>query len=272
MRTALRRSCKVALEVGGIQVSALFDTGSEINLMPCKTYARMSLPLVDRNLYLSDANNNSTCLMGYSEGVRMACGPVVVSQHVYVQQEASYEFLVGMPFLRSTRAETWFDKAGSLWVRLHGSDGISVSVCMTHPDDPRNITKLVTTTPPHHHHDDEEYGTMRATLVRDDDVPDGIDDELEWPVNWDGPRRMDWAVEVEHDLRQRKEGRERPVILDGQRVQLMPISEEERREEGRDEDVRDVFVAELEAGTNWDLVMPVKELRGWVADLKKEDQ
>jgi hypothetical protein len=110
---------RIWLTVGGVEVNALWDTGSEVNLVPKSTYIKMGVPLAEGDHYLTDANNNTSRLFGYLENVSVKCGLVEVKQHIYVQHHAQYDCLLGMPFLQATEAKTWFDEAGSLWVRLH---------------------------------------------------------------------------------------------------------------------------------------------------------
>ena len=112
---------RLELTVAGIKVSALFDTGSEVNLMPHRVYTRTNVPLTKSNHYLTDANAGSTLLLGFAENVEVICGAIELNQHIHVQKDATYEFLVGMPFMRATQARTWWDEHGSYWVKMTGS-------------------------------------------------------------------------------------------------------------------------------------------------------
>ncbi|GAA5958903.1 hypothetical protein JCM10213_008535 [Rhodosporidiobolus nylandii] len=125
---------KIYMQLQGIEVAALFDTGSEINLCPRRIYVKTGMPLQEGRLFLTDANSNSTRLLGSMENAELSCGPMRVKQHVYVQKDSSYDVLLGMPFISSVSTRTWFDGDGSLWCKMVDHDDNEVTVCMTRPD------------------------------------------------------------------------------------------------------------------------------------------
>ncbi|GAA5843759.1 hypothetical protein JCM3766R1_000535 [Sporobolomyces carnicolor] len=132
---------KLLIELEGMRMAAIFDTGSEINLCPKRTYSKTRLPLQEGNVFLTDANSGCSQLLGIVENVDIGCGPLKTRQHFYVQKEATYDLLLGMPFIRGVNASTWFDDEESLWCRMRGPGGQTVAVCMTRPDDPRHVLR-----------------------------------------------------------------------------------------------------------------------------------
>ncbi|GAA5913329.1 hypothetical protein JCM6882_004089 [Rhodosporidiobolus microsporus] len=129
---------RLVVNIQGVELEALFNTGSEINLCPKRIYAKTGLALQESNLFLRDANAKTTRLLGYLENVEMKCSRLRTRQHLHVQSDATYDLLLGMPFIRAVSARTWFDGEGSLWVKMSDCEGEEVTVCLTRADDPKH--------------------------------------------------------------------------------------------------------------------------------------
>ena len=129
---------KIHVKIGGTEVIALVDTGSEINLMPKRTWSRIGCHIrEDGNHHMVSANQASTRLVGIAEDLNVTIGSLRVAGHFFVCEEASWDLLIGMPLLSKLRAQLWFENE-ALWLRLEDDDGRSVRIRSTLPKDLRN--------------------------------------------------------------------------------------------------------------------------------------
>ena len=106
------------------------------------------------------------------------------------------------------------------------------------------------------------------------------EEDLEWPIRWDEATVGNWAEYLE--AREAKRERHN-VIWNGHRVELETKEVLEDIKDGGiisaknlgtvDEEgthLGDVYAMESDALANWEATVPVKQLRGWIADWKRE--
>ena len=118
-----------------LQVEALLDDGSELNLMGKGTYERLQHPIDSDinwrvNGYDSGAEqelaelNKKGNLIGVCHDVLVDVGGVVVKQHVFVVNHlASTELILGHPWERMTRAQKTNMDDGSYRIKIKSLDG-----------------------------------------------------------------------------------------------------------------------------------------------------
>ena len=102
----------------------LLDAGSEINVMPFRTFEKLNILIdVDADWRMGDANAQTTKLMGVCHNVSIVIGGVGVKVHIFVNQQAKYDLLLGRPWERAVRAEYQNRDDGSLWCKIRSPDG-----------------------------------------------------------------------------------------------------------------------------------------------------
>ena len=114
------------------------------------------------------------------------------------------------------------------------------------------------------------YSSLSATRGSASTLRDDIEEELEWPIDWERSSIGDWAEYMERTERAKM------AMLNGNRVKVV---EEEAAEVDISsfpgaaatlEDAPSLLVAELGALANWEATVTLRTQRGWAADLKKE--
>ena len=92
----------IRLEYDGNPVSAIIDTGSQLNIAHRKVW-KSSLPRpVDMHysVNMNDANGGASTLRGLVPNVPLTCGSVVTHANVYIGDQVPFDLLLGRPWQR----------------------------------------------------------------------------------------------------------------------------------------------------------------------------
>lgn len=131
---------RVKVKINGQDITAIIDTGSEINVMPKKTWARLGCHLREDGKHtMVSANSQASLLLGIAEDLDISIGQLRASAHFFVTEKATWDLLLGMPVLSQLRAKIWFEQR-SLWLRLTDDEGHVVRIRSTLAADNRNRT------------------------------------------------------------------------------------------------------------------------------------
>jgi hypothetical protein len=117
-----------------LQVTALLDDGSELNILPRRIYERLDLPIdteIDWRINGYDTKareeleslDKNGHLLGVCHDVLVDIGGVGVKQHIFVVEHANADLILGRPWGRSTRAEFKNEDDGTYVVRIKSQDG-----------------------------------------------------------------------------------------------------------------------------------------------------
>jgi hypothetical protein len=96
---------KVEMETAGNLVSAIIDTGSQLNVVRTDVAALVVRRAVDMNhsTNMSDANGGRGKLQGRIDNVEFNCGGAVTVTDLWLSQQAPFELLLGRPWQRGNR-------------------------------------------------------------------------------------------------------------------------------------------------------------------------
>ena len=127
-----------------INVDALLDDGSELNLMPRHTFERTNLPIdPDINWRINGYDSKTKAglenlekkggVIGVCHDVPVDIGGIEVRQHIFVVEHTNSDLILGMPWRRSARLETTFDENGSYMMKIKSQDGRRVAQWIAAP-------------------------------------------------------------------------------------------------------------------------------------------
>src|SRR5579859_5824121 len=126
-----------------IKIEALLDSGSEVNIMPKRTFDRLDFP-IDKNIewhingFGDDERVGSSCL-GVCHDVPVDIGGVTVKTHVFVVKHAAQNLLLGRPWEREARAIFTNADNGDYLCTIRSQDGRRVvDFCAARSQHPRN--------------------------------------------------------------------------------------------------------------------------------------
>ncbi|GJR55451.1 MAK10-like protein [Tanacetum coccineum] len=139
----IRGNFHLPCNIGGLKgINALVDQGSDVNVMPYSTYAKLTDERhAETNIRLSLASHSYIYPLGIAEDVL-----VEVAEHVYpvdfvildIKEDERRPFILGMPFLTTAKAVIKFDK-GTITLRS-GKSKISFHMI---PESPSTIERGV---------------------------------------------------------------------------------------------------------------------------------
>ncbi|KAL3685686.1 hypothetical protein R1sor_003708 [Riccia sorocarpa] len=104
-----RATDEVKVQLGGLAepVTALVDTGSEINVMSRAVYKRGQWPIdLHHGWALRSANGVKKEMYGACPFIPVRIGSVEVTQHFFVQENAPIPVILGQPYITAVRLET----------------------------------------------------------------------------------------------------------------------------------------------------------------------
>ena len=114
-------------------VSATLDSGSEVNVMPRRIFAKMGLPIDDGVSWRINAFNSEqeakgpkvspSELVGVCHDVLVDIGGVAVKQHIFVVEHCNADLLLGRPWERAVCASAVNMDNGELIVTIRSPDG-----------------------------------------------------------------------------------------------------------------------------------------------------
>src|SRR5579859_2772581 len=126
-----------------IKIEALLDSGSEVNIMPKRTFDRLDFP-IDKNIewhingFGDDERVGSSCL-GVCHDVPVDIGGVTIKTHVFVVKHAAQNLLLGRPWEREARAIFTNADNGDYLCTIRSQDGRRVvDFCAARGQHPRN--------------------------------------------------------------------------------------------------------------------------------------
>jgi hypothetical protein len=117
-----------------VQVTALLDDGSELNLLPRRIYEQLDLPIdteIDWRINGYDTKAKEELegldrrgnLLGVCHDVWVDIRGVGVKQHLFIIEHANADLILGHPWGHSTRAEFKNEDNGTYTVRIKSQDG-----------------------------------------------------------------------------------------------------------------------------------------------------
>lgn len=115
-------------------VSATLDSGSEVNVMPRRIFAKMGLPIDDSiswRINAFDSNQASSHksgtghsgMVGVCHDVLIDIGGVAVKQHIFVVEHSNADLLLGRPWERAVCATADNMDNGEVIVTIRSPDG-----------------------------------------------------------------------------------------------------------------------------------------------------
>ena len=133
-------SATTTVRIGNHTMTALFDGGSEINLMPKSTFEALGLPL-DSNIDwgIKNVDTRSAQLNGVCHSVPIEVGGVVDRFHVFVTENCAHDLILGRPWESAMRATYRNDEDGACWLGVKSKDGTKeIQILVSEPNNPRN--------------------------------------------------------------------------------------------------------------------------------------
>ncbi|KAL3702469.1 hypothetical protein R1sor_020491 [Riccia sorocarpa] len=120
-----RATDEVKVQLGGLAepVTALVDTGSEINVMSRAVFERGQWPIdMQHGWALRSANGVKKMMYGACPNIPVRIGNVEVTQHFFVQDCTPIPIILGQPYITAVRMETKVLNDGSHFARIRSLD------------------------------------------------------------------------------------------------------------------------------------------------------
>jgi hypothetical protein len=140
----------VTLQIGDIELSAMLDTGSELNLASRSVPTRCNLPVDFEGMKwaLKGIHGGPEQLRGCATDVPMRLGGHTFPHHLFIshQEIGHHNLILGQPFLQWFAARLDYERTGAVSMYLwKGGDrrvNPTLVVTITDPEDPRNATTI----------------------------------------------------------------------------------------------------------------------------------
>ena len=95
---------RLNIECDNRVISAIVDTGSELNIIRKDVWKQIGIPMdIRKQCTIHDANGGEGILHGLVENVSLKCGGVQTLANVYVGDNIPFELLLGRPWQRDNR-------------------------------------------------------------------------------------------------------------------------------------------------------------------------
>jgi hypothetical protein len=138
----------VTLQIGDIELSAMLDTGSELNLASCSVPMHCNLPVDFEGMKwaLKGIHGGPEQLRGCATDVPMCLGGHTFPHHLFIshQEIEHHDLILGQPFLQWFAARLDYECTGAVSMYLwKGGDrrvNPTLVVTITDPEDP--VTRL----------------------------------------------------------------------------------------------------------------------------------
>lgn len=90
------------VEIDGNPITAIIDTGSQLNIANKRTWKTMiNRPMdIARSINMNDANGGAGLLRGLVENVPLTCGGVLTYANLYIGDRVPFDLLLGRPWQR----------------------------------------------------------------------------------------------------------------------------------------------------------------------------
>jgi Aspartyl protease len=115
---------------GDVSKNALLDNGSEVNIMPRRTFEELDpMPPIDTDIKwkISSFNTGSETeadgVIGVCHAVDIDIGGVNVKVPIFIMEHCNQDLLLGRPWERMVRAQFTNEDDGSLVVKIKSLDG-----------------------------------------------------------------------------------------------------------------------------------------------------
>ena len=124
----LRRDCpKAWIQIHGIRLEALLDSGAELNTIRWKTalaagLSVTSLPREMENAQLRTANGGRESFEGIVWRVPIQIGSVEVRANLFVVRSLAHPLILGNPFMAEGRASFEYNEDGNMYCKLWSTD------------------------------------------------------------------------------------------------------------------------------------------------------
>ncbi|KAJ8091479.1 hypothetical protein PM082_024397 [Marasmius tenuissimus] len=105
LETEHGRLIELTMEYRGTPITAILDTGSQVNVISSNVYEDVIQVPVDisRHTVMNDANGGEGVLRGAISGLQLNCGQVETSGFFYVGDKVPFFMLLGRPWMRENR-------------------------------------------------------------------------------------------------------------------------------------------------------------------------
>ncbi|KAF7794900.1 hypothetical protein EIP86_006043, partial [Pleurotus ostreatoroseus] len=93
---------RLKMECDGIPITAIVDTGSQLNIAHKKTWKQiLSRPMdLSKSVTMNDANGGEGVLQGFVPNVPLTCGNVLTHANIFIGDKAPFDLLLGRPWQR----------------------------------------------------------------------------------------------------------------------------------------------------------------------------
>ena len=127
---------------GQVKVGSLLDDGSEVNIMPRRTFEKLDFPIdtdIEWKISSFGAKSPPDGCVGVCHGLPVDIGGVEVKVPIFVVEESSHDLLLGRPWGKMARAMFINEDNGDYVCRIKSPDGRRiVQFVAARADHPRN--------------------------------------------------------------------------------------------------------------------------------------
>ena len=134
------------VKIGGLgePILALIDHGYKINIVSKNIYKKCKCPIdTNHGWVLKAANDGRDSFYGACPVVGIKIGDVEVEQNFFVQNQGSYQAILGQPYITATMMETKVLDDSSQYTKIRSLDGRrSIQFLTVRPDHERHKDQL----------------------------------------------------------------------------------------------------------------------------------
>ncbi|KAJ7238045.1 hypothetical protein B0H12DRAFT_1238016 [Mycena haematopus] len=140
----------VTIQIGEVELIAMIDTGSELNLASRSVPKRCHIPVDFEGMKwaLKGIHGDPEQLRGCATDVAMKLGGHSFPHHLFIshQELGQHDIILGQPFLQWFAARLDYERKGGvnmyLWKHGDRKAAPTIVVTITNPQDPRNATTI----------------------------------------------------------------------------------------------------------------------------------
>ncbi|KAJ6583446.1 hypothetical protein DFH09DRAFT_911588 [Mycena vulgaris] len=140
----------ISVRIGDVELTAMIDTGSELNLASFSVPSRCNLPVDFEGMKwaLKGIHGGPEQLRGCSTNVPLHLGGHSFPHHLFIshQELGHHDMILGQPFLQWFAARLDYERSGevSMYLWKGGDRKVhpTIVVTITDPKDPRNATSI----------------------------------------------------------------------------------------------------------------------------------
>ncbi|OLL23444.1 hypothetical protein NEOLI_005196 [Neolecta irregularis DAH-3] len=117
-------SPEAKVQIMGQHITAIFDSGSEISLMPFRMVKRLGLMMDDQPAWqIGVADGSNSRLVGVCHDVPVKTGGFSIPTNIFVTKHAKYDLLLGRPYERSGQMKSENTAEGETWITIKDPEG-----------------------------------------------------------------------------------------------------------------------------------------------------